>query len=229
MLPHHHVYDERDDRVRRYRYGNFKDSRDLRSPVRYDDEYYDDGRDHVIRPKIIRDREPAKTKVSVKSKKLKGAGDIEKVESELKEVERYTDHSKKKAKEEVLEEVDEVEEKPVHHKHIKVKDVVKKVDKDTKPVEKIETKPIKKIVVKQEEKEKEEEPREIEKPVEIKPIKVKKPKEVAKEDEEMIVKPIDQDKLLGKKLDMISKIKKNLARIEDQQKDDVNAIHLKKQ
>ena len=87
--------------------------------------------------------------------------------------------------------------------------MVKKVDKDTKPV-----------------KQEEEEPREIEKPVEIKPIKVKKAKK--EENEEMVVKPIDQDKLLGKKLDMISKIKKNLAKIEDQQKDDVNAIHLKK-
>ena len=44
----------------------------------------------------------------------------------------------------------------------------------------------------------------------------------------MIVKPLDKDKLLGKKLDMISKIKKDLARIEDQEKDDINAIHLKK-
>ena len=65
-------YDDHHDRVRRLRYRNFKDSRDLRSPVRYDDDYYDDGRDRIVRTKIIRDREPAKSKVSSKSKTLKG-------------------------------------------------------------------------------------------------------------------------------------------------------------
>ena len=33
--------------------------------------------------------------------------------------------------------------------------------------------------------------------------------------EELEVKPLHKDKLLGKKLDMISKIKKDLAKIED--------------
>ena len=71
VLPYD-TYDHHEDRVRSYRYRNFKDSRDLRSPVRYDDDYYDDGRDRVPRQKVIIDREPAKSKVSTKSRKLKG-------------------------------------------------------------------------------------------------------------------------------------------------------------
>ena len=63
--------------------------------MRYDEDYVDDWRDKVIRYKYPVDREPKKSKITGRSKKLRADSDIENVENELKEAEKFTDFSKK--------------------------------------------------------------------------------------------------------------------------------------